>query len=159
MNMLSGKEAPVVWNIRVLYPGKSDTEIAEDLAQHFNRISCEFLPLPEPDEEIKLAPRNPPELYQIAAKLRSIRKPNSMVPGDIPPKLITPKIADLLAIPLQFIYTQVYQTLQWPTLWKTETVSIIPKNRAPSDKSQLRNLSCTPLFSKLLETFILDSLK
>ena len=40
-----------------------------------------------------------------------------------------------------------------------ENVSIIPKNKAPSDKSQLRNLSCTPLFSKLLETFILDDLK
>ena len=38
-------------------------------------------------------------------------------------------------------------------------MSIIPKTSAPTEKSQLRNLSCTPLFSKLLETFILEQLK
>ena len=41
----------------------------------------------------------------------------------------------------------------------TETVNIIPKNSAPADMSQLRNLSCTPLFSKLLESFILEEIK
>ena len=50
-------------------------------------------------------------------------------------------------------------TLSWPTIWKSETVNVIPKNSAPSGLQELRNLSCTPLFSKILESFILDRLK
>ena len=57
------------------------------------------------------------------------------------------------------IYTQVYETLEWPKLWASETVHLIPKNSAPDSLKQLRNLSCTPLFSKVLESFILKSLK
>ena len=38
-------------------------------------------------------------------------------------------------------------------------MSVIPKTAAPADMSQLRNLSCTPLFSKVLESFVLDELK
>ena len=36
---------------------------------------------------------------------------------------------------------------------------LVPKNNAPDGLKQLRNLSCTPLFSKVLEGFILKSLK
>ena len=49
--------------------------------------------------------------------------------------------------------------LEWPDLWKSETVNVIPKINSPSQLTELRNLSCTPLFSKVLESFILDSLK
>ena len=38
-------------------------------------------------------------------------------------------------------------------------MNIIPKNSAPSSLGELRNLSCTPLFSKVLETFVLNRLK
>ena len=65
----------------------------------------------------------------------------------------------MLAIPLHYIFNQVYNSLEWPDLWKLETVSVIPKTSAPSELGQLRNLSCTPLFSKLLESFVLDALK
>ena len=69
------------------------------------------------------------------------------------------KYSDLLAIPLQIIYSQVYSTLEWPKLWSNETVHLIQKNTSPDSLKQLRNLSCTPLFSKVLESFILTSLK
>ena len=49
--------------------------------------------------------------------------------------------------------------MSWPSIWKAETVSAIPKNPAPSGLSELRNLSCTPLYSKVLESFILEKLK
>ena len=38
-------------------------------------------------------------------------------------------------------------------------VTVIPKNSAPAELGELRNLSCTPLFLKILESFILDRLK
>ena len=40
-----------------------------------------------------------------------------------------------------------------------ETVTIIPKKNNPSTLAECRNLSCTPLFSKVLETIILEQLK
>ena len=97
-------------------------------------------------------------MYSIAARLKKFRKPKSMGNGDVPPELIN-EIADILAIPLHYIYEKVYSTLEWPELWKRESVHVIPKNSAPSDMTQLRNLSCTPLFSKLLESYVLDELK
>ena len=33
------------WDIRNLYPGKSDQHIAEELASYFNAISSEYCPL------------------------------------------------------------------------------------------------------------------
>ena len=44
-------------------------------------------------------------------------------------------------------------------MWKAETVHVIPKNSSPASLAELRNLSCTPLFSKVLESFILSNLK
>ena len=48
---------------------------------------------------------------------------------------------------------------QWPSLWGTETVTLIPKVKNPDGLQQLRNISCTPLFSKCLESFLLEGLK
>ena len=90
--------------------------------------------------------------------MRSCKKPKSTVKGDIDRRLVS-KFADLLAIPLGIIHTQVHECLEWPALWSRETVHLIPKNGAPDGLKQLRNLSCTPLFSKVLEGFILKSLK
>ena len=87
-----------------------------------------------------------------------MKKPRSMVEGDIDPRLVG-AFSDILAIPLHFIYQQVYDQLVWPSLWSTETVTLIPKVPAPDSLAQLRNLSCTPLFSKCLESFVLEGLK
>ena len=94
----------------------------------------------------------------VAARLKKFRKPKSQVPGDIFPDLVS-KFADILAVPLTYIFNFSLSSLSWPKLWKSETVSIIPKNTSPTGISELRNLSCTPLFSKVLESFVLDELK
>ena len=111
--MLSGKDTPKVWDIHVLFPGLSDKEIAEKLAGYFNRISQEFPAIGEPSAELLATQRSAPEMYAISGKLKKIRKPNSTVAGDIPPALIN-EVADILAIPLHYIFEKVYTTLQWP---------------------------------------------
>ena len=118
--MLNCKEAPKPWDIRVLFPGLSDDDIADKLAAYFNRISQEFQAISPLTKEIKNAPRSCPELYQIAARLKKMKKPNSQVAGDIPPTLIS-DLADFFAIPLHYIYGRVYDDLEWPELWKRET--------------------------------------
>ena len=87
-----------------------------------------------------------------------MRKPNSTVQGDIPPTLVN-DLADILALPLHEIFKQVYSTLQWPDSWKTETLTIIPKNSSPTCLGELRNIACTPLFFKSLESFVLVRLR
>ena len=153
---LSTKEAAIFWAIQTLFPSKSDREIAELVATYFNSISSEYVPLERRDEDeegiISI------EKYEIAARLRTCKKPKSQVRGDIPPKIIAEN-ADLLAIPLAHVFNSAITNAEWPALWKMETVTVIPKNSAPSTLSELRNLSCTPLFSKVLEYFVLENLK
>ena len=43
----------------------------------------------------------------------------------------------------------------WPTKWKTEYVTVIPKNNDPQEPSECRNISCTNFLSKLYESFLL----
>ena len=159
-NMLQAGGREKRWKIRSMFPKATDSEIAEKAAVFFNRISQLFEPLKNPtQEEIAILPKKiPPMPHEISAALKSCKKPKSRIKGDIDRRLVS-KFSDMLAQPLYIIYEQVYSTLHWPRLWATETVNLIPKCSAPDNLSQLRNLSCTPLFSKVLEGFTLKSLK
>ena len=143
------------WAIQAMFPNLSDYAIAEKAAEFFNQISQEYVGLPRP---IISGLFSPPEMFQISAKLKAMKKPRSIVAGDIDPRLVT-AFADLLAMPLHTIFCQVSEQLEWPSIWSTETVTLIPKTSNPESLAQLRNLSCTPLFSKCLESFVLDKLK
>ena len=144
------------WSIEEMFPNKSQEEIAEMGAEYFNKISQEFEPLgPAPP------PPFPPRLltvHEVSQGLKKIKKPKSQVRGDIPSNLISP-LADVLAIPLTSLFNEIIATNSWPAIWKSETVHLIPKKTLPSNLSELRNLSCTPLFSKLLETYVLTDLR
>ena len=159
----STKEEKLPWDVRSLFPGKTDLQIAEIVAAFFVKISDEFVPLPGPldslsESDAALRVARSPSATTIARRLKKMHKPKSQVDGDIPPELVGEN-ASGLSVPLAIIFRKVYETLQWPRLWKIETVSVIPKNSSPSDISELRNISCTPLFSKLLEAFVLEKIK
>ena len=91
----------------------------------------------------------------ISARLRSFKKPRSMVPGDIFPQLVS-NYAPYLAEPLEKIYRGVVDTFHWPQVWRSEYVTIIPKSPSPEDLGGCCNISCTNLFSKILESFLLE---
>ena len=96
--------------------------------------------------------------YQVAARLKKCKKPKGLLYGDISPFLVT-KYADILAIPLTKIFNTALYLEQWPRAWLVETVTAIPKCQSPSTYGELRNISCTNLFSKVLEHFVLERLK
>ena len=79
-----------------------------------------------------------------------------MVPGDLPPKLVL-EVINSLSVPLSSIFNSVSSS-DWPAQWKVEYQTIIPKNNSPEDLNKCRNLSCTNFFSKILESFVLESL-
>lgn len=146
------------WSIYELFPDKNDKDIAEHVAEFFNKISAEYQPL----QSSEAAPLDCtiicPPLHEISSRLKYCRKPKSRVPGDIPPELVK-KYHDLLAIPLGYVFRDSFKNSSWPSLWKKETVTVIPKVPRPSGLGELRNLSCTPLFSKVMEFFILKQLQ
>ena len=92
---------------------------------------------------------------EIAARLHACRKPRSRVPGDVFPQLIN-NYAPAFATPLEIIYNAAFSQNHWPAVWKNKYVTIIPKSSSPENLGGCRNISCTNLFSKVLESFLLD---
>ena len=94
---LSSKDVSIPWTVNVMFPNKTDYEIAEEIAKYFNRIGDEYEPLESP--EVNDTGLRTIEPYMIASRLKHCKKPKSRVPGDIPPELISPN-SDLLALSL-----------------------------------------------------------
>ena len=46
----------------------------------------------------------------------------------------------------------------WPRIWKEEEGTINPKKASPTTLDEWRNISCTSIFSKLCESYLLDRL-
>ena len=78
--------------------------------------------------------------------------------GDIFPDLLT-KYAGLLSLVVADVLNAAYAQEIWPDVWKTESVSIIPKVTCPENLNEVRNISCTPVLSKVMEFFVLERLK
>ena len=154
MALLTNDKPKPRWTPCDLFPELNEKETAERCADFFNGISSEFDQIDAPVPPMDMV--DPPLAYQISGRLRVCKKPRSEM--DLDPKVVT-HCCDVLAMPLQKIYAEVFRTCSWPKQWKNETVTIIPKNAAPASLSETRNLSCTPLYSKVLESFLLEKLR
>ena len=149
------KERPPQFDVRNMFPDDDDQAISEKLADHFNGISLEFDGLDQSSipttysSQVRLLSE-----AEVEQRLRKFRKPKSMVKHDIFPSLVN-AAAPYLAGPLTHIYNSISTTETWPMLWKQEFVTPIPKKALPSSLNDLRNISCTALFSKVYESFVL----
>ena len=155
----NSREKPQSFNVRTIFDNNlSDEQVSEKLADHFNGISREFDGL-DPDSVPKTYSSPLPVLTpdRVARRLAIFRKPKSMVKHDIFPALVTPA-APFLSGPLTHIYNTMFATQTWPTRWKEEFVTPIPKKSVPENMNDLRNISCTALFSKVFESFVLELL-
>ena len=140
-----------------MFPGESDEDVCEKVAEFFNKISREYQPCTEPRPgDAEDFPKI--ETYQISGRLRKMKIPRGCLKGDVPP-ILNRKYSDFIALPLTYIYNLIRETCRWPKLWKEEQVTVIPKNTCPTSLGELRNLSCTPVYSKLLESFVMDEAK
>ena len=73
--------------------------------------------------------------------------------GDIPKELVNP-CAPSLARALTPIFNSCMLSKKWPTFWKVETIVPIPKTLSPGTMDDIRPISMTTLWSKLLESYI-----
>ena len=156
---LQCSERPKQWSVMNVADGKSETEIVEDLADYFSRITSDYQPIQSgdvPEAEKRGAITFTAE--GILDRLKKTKKPKGTVPGDIPPKALS-AVQHLLTEPLLDIFNCTMSSASWPAQWKKEYQTVIPKSSNAATFDQCRNIACTNHFSKILESFILDRLK
>ena len=144
-----------VWSPTELDPTKSDKEMAEILAEHFNDIRSEYQPL-----DVNSIPSTYDSTIEdlqhsdIIRMIKESTKPKSRVSGDIFVHLFT-RFPNSLATPVCNVFNAIKNCNKWPLLWKIEYVTVIPKVSNPTAVSECRNISCTNWLSKLFEKFVL----
>ena len=127
----------------MLYEDKSEQEVVEELAKYFNNISNEYSPL-----DLTQIPRTfEAEIpviteEQVKKEVKEGKKPKSRVEGDMFIGVLVSCI-DVLAVPVSKIFNAITQKACWPSKWKTEYVTVIPKCASPESESDCRNISYT----------------
>ena len=148
----------------------SPQESAEKIAEFFSKISQEFPPLsmealPDRVKQKLLNPESESEVplimeHDVYKRIKSANKPKSGVPGDIPRRLVK-EFGPELATPHCMVYNNIVKSAKqgpakWPTTWKQEYGTPLQKTPEPQNEDDLRIISLTAFFSKVMERFVVD---
>ena len=138
----------------------SDQECAERIAEHFASISSEYSPLDLeklPDRvKARLRTKSKPPIiteYECYQKMKAAKKPMSGVPGDLPSPILKEFTAEL-ANPVSSLLNNIVQSASWPDHYKVEYVTPIGKIPQPESEDDIRPISLTNFFSKVMEHFV-----
>ena len=140
----------------------SPAQSAEIIAAHFSSISQEYKPVslynlpPNIQDYLLSADQSVAPILtheEVYRRIRKAKKPKGQVPGDLPPKLVK-HCAHTLTPPVTAIFNNITTQAKYPSHWKIEQQLAIPKIIPPQNEDDLRNLSKTPFFSKVYESFI-----
>ena len=130
----------------------TDQQQCEIIADTFASVQNEYQPLNKQD--IKIPPFQTSDIPQIIPsqvwlKLTRIKTNKSTIPGDLPAKVIK-QFAAYLAEPLTDIINCSIRRGEYPSLYKFEYVTPVPKVYPCSSVSQLRNISCLLVFDQVM---------
>ena len=138
----------------------TDQQCADRIAEHFASISREYQHLdlevlPSRVKRRLLEQSTPPVISEFECYKQIVRtnKPRSVVPGDLPGEVIK-EFSVELASPLQKLFNNIVQSGSWPQQWKTEYITPIAKIPQPENEDDLRPISLTAFFSKVMEQFV-----
>ena len=142
------------WSVGDLFPGMAPAKVCEEVLDFYGGISSkQSLPAPDvPHVDLGTLPRRTTELLRAAKKL------DSRVDGD-PLAHLVRCYPEAFSTPVVEIYNEINNTGYWPISWKTEHLTIIPKNPNQPGLTECRNISCTSIFSKILEGVVLLQLR
>ena len=137
--------------------GLSEEESAEQIAQHFAAISQEYHPLDTSALPSFLPALPPPKIneLQVYEKLEKLKKTKSTQPIDLP-YILRKEFSPELAAPVADIFNSCLEQHKFPSLWKQEWVTPVPKIAKPKEINDLRKISSTSEFSKCFEGFLKD---
>ena len=158
LKSLSLAERPPAFDPRKIKPHLGEKELLEDMADFFGTISNEFRPLHR-DEAPATYDRPILKLstQQVNDRLTDMNKPKSSITIDPMSRFVNCH-AHLFAPMLAHIVNGILSGKPWPAKWSEEEVTIIPKRSCVESYDDCRNISCTSVFSKLTESFMLDCL-
>ena len=145
------------WSVTDLFVGMGPAEVCAEVLDFFGGLArSDSVPMP-----VRTRVDGGLGFFSVdrtTALLAGSKLTDSRVEGDPLPHLIR-TFPHAFAAPVAEIYNRINETGQWPTRWKTEHLTIIPKNPNPADLSECRNISCTSAFSKVLEGQVLLKLR
>ena len=148
----------------------SPLESADKIAEHFSKISREFPPikmetLPERVKDKLCNPESESKAplimeHQVFEKIKQANKPKAGVPGDLPKKLVN-EFGPELATPVCRIFNGIMMSAKqgsgkWPASWKMEYGTPLQKIPDPTSEDDLRIISLTAFFSKVMEKFVVE---
>ena len=158
---LAVAERPPPWTPGCLFPHMPEPEVAEEMAEYFGKISQKFAAV-DRTELPRTFDRPIADLsrQQITDRLTEMKKPRSSVTGDPLTRFVNVHAAEFSPV-LERIFNLVRRGAPWPKAWRKEEVTVIPKGNSDSVESldNCRNISCTSIFSKLLESYMLDDIQ
>ena len=154
--MLSGPAGGKKWDVCDMFDNKSPENVCNKVLTYFGAISGERS---GPPDVIPPCVGGLPEftIPMVVHILKTSKKTQSQVPGGPLPRLLR-DFPESFAEPVAVMFNDINGKVQWPRKWKTEYLTIIPKNQNPSDLAECRNISCTSLLSKILENQVLKQL-
>ena len=142
-------------------PNLSDSSPCDTINEFFSNI-CQSLPALNTHELPAFLPSNShlPILTEVDVyhKLRKINPTKATSHNDIPPK-VTREFAAELSLPLSHIFNLSLQSGVVPGNFKVATVIPVPKKNPAGGPSDLRPISLTPVFARVLEQFVAEWLK
>ena len=117
-------------------PDETIEVVLEKTADFFSEISNSSEPVRE--DLIKTTYDRP--VYELTPdmvykRVSESKKPSSMVPGDVPPALVM-KVMKVLSGPICNIFNDVPKYNVWPSAWKKEYQTIVPKKPSPTSLSE-----------------------
>ena len=72
-------------------------------------------------------------IQEVHSRIIKAKKPNGLVPGDLPKKLVQ-NCAATLAVPITTVFNQITKFAHFPTKWKIEHQIALPKVFPPKLK-------------------------
>ena len=152
------------FDVLKMWPDLTEEEILEKLSAYFSDISGEYPPLTDDfirdltkDMEDNDASEEWTEIDTIGL-VSKYKLPKTTVSIDPPVQFLAATFTNSLW-PMTEIFRAILNGQQWPAIWKKEEVSVIPKKTNPDAVEELRNISCTSVFSKLMESVLLRRLQ
>ena len=139
----------------------SDEKQAEKIADFFSSIPNEYEALKDQDIDIpefkkdEIPQFQPNQVWLLLTKVRTNK---ATVPGDLPARLIK-EFAAFLAEPLTDIINTSLIRGEYPSIYKFEYSTPVPKVFPPEKVIQMRNISGLLTFDKIMEKLISDMKK
>ena len=93
--------------------------------------------------------------WQVYTRIQKSKKPSSLIPGNVPVKLVKDFAAEL-AVPACCIFNHITETAEYLRQLVKEYQIVILKCKPPLTEDNLRNILITAFLSKVYESFIGD---